>query len=199
MFFDMTRERHNFFLCWLFHLTPLRAAHFVDPNWSRWGETKNRLSSSKLKSQLTRSRGHPVDPNWSRLGEPQNKFVPSKSETQLTALFQIPQILSASGHDVIHVPGPIAYLGILFWHLWLSHPPRTRVNTCAQCVHLSNPCTKRKVLSLTKPKGKIYKTKNYNIKKIPPQLYYTAYSYQIISIWLQIIPNNIRFGPMTFN
>ena len=130
-FFDMRRERetHNFFLCWLFHLTPPRAAHFVDPNWSRRGETKNRLPSSRL-------------------------------ESQLLLFFQIPQILSASGHDIIHVPGPISFLRFLLWHLWLSHPLRTRVNTCAQCVHLTNPCTKRKVLSLTKPKGKIYKTKS---------------------------------------
>ena len=28
------------------------------------------------------------------------------------------------------------------------------------CLHLTNPCTKRKVLCLTKPKGKIYKTKS---------------------------------------
>ena len=28
------------------------------------------------------------------------------------------------------------------------------------CLYLTNPCTKRKVLSLTKPKGKIYKTKS---------------------------------------
>ena len=27
-------------------------------------------------------------------------------------------------------------------------------------LHLTNPCAKRKVLSLTKPKGKIYKTKS---------------------------------------
>ena len=36
-------------------------------------------------------------------------------------------------------------------------------------LHLTNPCAKQKVLSLTKPKGKIYKTKslrNY-ITKIP--------------------------------
>ena len=98
-------------------------------------------------------------------------------ESQLTAFFQIPQILSASGHDVIHVPGHISYLGFLLWHLWLSHPPRAHVNTCAQCVHLTNPCTKRKVLSLTKQKGKIYKTKNDNIKKISMQLYYIFNSF----------------------
>ena len=57
-------------------------------------------------------------------------------------------------------PDVISYLGFLLWHPWLSHPPRARVNTCAQCVHLTNPCTKRKVLSLTKPKNKIYKTKS---------------------------------------
>ena len=44
-FFDMRRERHNFF--------HKRAAHFVDTNWSRFGETKNRLPSSRLESQLT--------------------------------------------------------------------------------------------------------------------------------------------------
>ena len=49
--------------------------------------------------------------------------------------------------------------GFLLWHLFLSHPPRSQVNTCTQCVHLTNPCTKRTVLSLTKPKGQIYKTK----------------------------------------
>ena len=80
-FFDMRRERHTiFFLCWLFHLTPPCAAPFVEPNWSRLGETKNRLPSSRL-------------------------------ESQLTAFFQIPQILSASRHDVIHVPCHISYLG----------------------------------------------------------------------------------------
>ena len=44
-FFDMRRERYNFF--------NKREAHFVDPNWSRRGETKNRLPSSRLETQLT--------------------------------------------------------------------------------------------------------------------------------------------------
>ena len=52
-FFDMGREKLNFFLCWLFHLTPPRAAHFVEPNWSRLDKTKNRLPSSRLESQHT--------------------------------------------------------------------------------------------------------------------------------------------------
>ena len=63
-------------------------------------------------------------------------------------------------------PSHISCLGFLFWHLWTTHPPCTHVNACAQCLHLTNPCTKPKVLILTKPKGKIYKN------EIPPQLYY---------------------------
>ena len=74
-FFDIRRERHNFF--------NKRVAYFVDSNWSRVGETKNRLPSSRL-------------------------------ESQLTAFFSNLKILSpASGHDVIHVPGPISYQGFL--------------------------------------------------------------------------------------
>ena len=38
--FEFTVFQHNFLLCWLFHLSPPHAAHFVDPNWSHRGETK---------------------------------------------------------------------------------------------------------------------------------------------------------------
>ena len=31
--------------------------------------------------------------------------------------------------DAIHTPGPNPYLGFLFWHLWMTHPLRARVNT----------------------------------------------------------------------
>ena len=87
--FSTWGERHNFF--------NKRAAHFVDPNWSRRSETKNRLPSSRLESQLTRL----------------------EFKSQLTVFFSNSQILSASGHDVIHVPGPMYYLGFLLWHFWL--------------------------------------------------------------------------------
>ena len=51
------------------------------------------------------------------------------------------------------------YLGFLFWHMWMTNPPRACVNTCAQvCTKLTHVLS-RKVLSLTKPKGKIHKTK----------------------------------------
>ena len=98
----------------------------------------------------------------------ENRLASSKPKSQLTVFFffkyQNPQPI-ASVHDIIHFPGHISSLGLLLWHLWLSHPPRARMNTCTQCVHLTNPCYSRNVLSLTKPKGKIHKRKNDNIKK----------------------------------
>ena len=69
------------------------------------------------------------------------------------------KIPSLQGMTSFMSPVPFFYLGFLLWHLLLSHPPRVCVNTCTQCVHLTKPCTK--------PKGKIYKTKNDNIKKGP--------------------------------
>ena len=63
-------------------------------------------------------------------------------------------------HDVIHIPWSHLQSGIFIL---------TSVNDtsfpCARQhlhsnLHLTNPFTKRKVLSLTKPKGKIYKTKS---------------------------------------
>ena len=128
-FFDM-REKHIFFLRWLFHLIPTTCGTPAANYWS--GLDKLRKSTFFVQDQISI-----------------NCFF-----------FRIPKILNASGHDVIHVFGLIFYLAFLLRHLWLSHPPRARVNNCAQCVHLTNPCTKRKVLSLTIPKGKILKTKS---------------------------------------
>ena len=51
------------------------------------------------------------------------------------------------------------------------------------CFYLTIPRTKRKVLSLTKPKGKTYKT------KIPPQLYYNLTSYQY---WVKVTKTRIK-------
>ena len=76
-FFHMRRERHNFF--------NKRVAHFVDPNWSHLNETKNRLPSSRLDSQLT-------------------LFFKSQN----------PQ-LAASGYDVIHVTGHTFSLVFFFF------------------------------------------------------------------------------------
>ena len=57
-------------------------------------------------------------------------------------------------------PGHIFYQGFPLWHLWMTHPLRARVNTCAHvCTWLTHALS-WKFLSLTKPKGKIYKTKS---------------------------------------
>ena len=57
---------------------------------------------------------------------------------------------------------PVHFLSGVFivTSLIVTSAPRVREH-----LHSTNSCTKRKVLSLTKPKGKIYKTKNDNIKK----------------------------------
>ena len=73
------RGRHNFF--------NKRAAHFVDPNWSRLGETKNRLPSSRLESQLPRS----------------------EFKSQLTAFFSNFKILSSSLPGMTSFTSPVSF------------------------------------------------------------------------------------------
>ena len=82
------------------------------------------------------------------------------NSTQLPAFSQIPKILSASGHDVIHLPRFYFLSGIpILTSLNDTSSPGTRAHL-RSCLHLTNPCTKRKILTLTKPKCKIYKTKS---------------------------------------
>ena len=124
VFWRAERERHNFF--------NKRTAHFVNPNCSRFSESKKRLRSSRLESQLTRS----------------------GFKYQLTVFFfkfQNPQRFRAWRHS----PPRSYFLSGFFIVTSLIV-----TFTCTQCVYLTNPCTKRKVLSLTKTKGKIYKTKS---------------------------------------
>ena len=47
-------------------------------------------------------------------------------------LFSNPKILSPHFQCVTSLtsPGSDSYLGFLFWHLWMTHPLRVRVNTC---------------------------------------------------------------------
>ena len=79
---------------------------------------------------------------------------------QPTAFSQIPKILSPRFRAWRH-SHPLAptiwdfYFDISEWHI-LSAPAWTP----ALMLHLTNPCAKLKVPSLTKPKGKIYKMKS---------------------------------------
>ena len=129
----MRRESDTIFLCWL-------------------------LLHHQLSTQPTRS----ARSAQSHLVSPRSETQLSRSEagTQLPDFLQISKSSAhTSGHDVIHLPGLVSYLGFYFdiceWRI-LS----TRMWTPALMLHLTNPCAKRKVLCLTKPKGKIYKTKS---------------------------------------
>ena len=52
----------------------------------------------------------------------------SDGKTLLTFLKSQPTL---PVRGVTHIPGHILYLGFLLWHLWMTRPLRTRVNTCA--------------------------------------------------------------------
>ena len=102
-----TWERGTIFLCWLFHLPHKTRGTRCKASAS----SESQPSSSDAKTQLFRS-----DPG-----------------TQLTDFSQIPKILRAHFRCMTSFtsPGHIFYQGFLFWHLWMTHPPRAHVNTCA--------------------------------------------------------------------
>ena len=88
---------------------------------------------------------HPAANSWSGLGELRkiNFFPLALNLNQL--FFDFPES-SAHRFRAWRHSRPRSYFlsGVLLWHLWLSQPPCARVNTCTQCVHLTNPCTKPK-------------------------------------------------------
>ena len=127
----MRRERHTIFLCWL-------------------------LLHCQLSIQPTRG----ARSTQSRLASPSSERQPSssKARTQLTALSQISAHASGAWrhpNTLVLIPIWDFYFDISEWHILSA-----RTWTPALMLHLTNPCAKRKVLSLTKPKGKIYKTKS---------------------------------------
>ena len=84
------------------------------------------------------------------------------------------------------------YLGFLFWHLWTTHTPRARVDTCAQvCTKLTHALS-RKVLSLTKPKGKIY------IKRNPSAIILQYYHHHHIALVAGISLTLSRHSSLSF-
>ena len=98
-----------------------------------------------------------------------HKFVGPRSAMNLDSLVRRQELNSLLFSNApnpqhfrawLHSPPWSHFLsGVLFWHLWMMHPPRARKHL-PLCLHLTNPCAKRKVLILTKRKGKIYKTKS---------------------------------------
>ena len=89
---------------------------------------------------------------------------PSSPEAELnsTDFFQNPQnpLRALPVHDVIRISWSNFLSGIfILISLNDTSSPRARQHL-GSSLHLTNPCAKRKVLSLTKPKGRIYKTKS---------------------------------------
>ena len=91
----------------------------------------------------------------------QIRLASPKSQSQLTDFSQISQNLRCTlpVHDVIHILWSHFLSGIfIFASVNDTSSPRARQHLRAS-LHLTNPYAKRKVLSLTKPKDRIYKTK----------------------------------------
>ena len=88
----------------------------------------------------------------------ESQLTSSKAKTQLTDFSQIPKILCARFRCVTSFTSSDIwdfYFDISEWHILPA-----RAWTPVLMLPLTNPCAKREVLSLTKPKGKIYKTKS---------------------------------------
>ena len=142
VFFSTRWERDTIFLCWpLLH---------------------RQLSTQPTRSARSAHR---------RLASTSSESQPSSSEvgTQLTAFSQISAHASGAWrhpNTLVSIPIRDFYFDIFKWHI-LS----VRAWTPALMLHLTKPCAKRKVLSLTKPKGKIYKTKSlrYYITLLQPR------------------------------
>ena len=125
------RERHTIFLCWLLLHRQLST---LPMRGARSAQIRLALPSSE--SWLSRS----------------------EAGIQLTAFSQISAHNSCAwrhSHPLVPIFIWNFYFDISEWHI-LS----TRAWTPALMLHPTNPCAKRKVLCLTKPKVKICKTKS---------------------------------------
>ena len=109
--------------------------------------TELSAQSQNLNSLTQQTRVHPVDHNSTGLAQIRIsiRFVQRQISTglaqsristnwffQKSPKFQTPPYRAWR----LSHPSLISYLGVLLWHLWLSHPPRASLNTCNHCVHL---------------------------------------------------------------
>ena len=109
--FSTWGEKYNFFLSWLFHLTPQRAA------------PRRKLLV------------------WPRCA-PENLLLSSSVESQLSGVFfSNCKILSQSLQGMTSFTPRSYFLSVFFI---VTSVIVTPVNTCTQCVHLTNPCAKPK-------------------------------------------------------
>ena len=88
---------------------------------------------------------HPAANYWSGLGELWKSTCFVQAQISTNCFFQIPKSSAHRFRAWRHLR-PWSYFlpGVFIVTSVMSHPPRTRVNTCTQCLHLTNPCTKPK-------------------------------------------------------
>ena len=94
-----------------------------------------------------------------------NLLLPTAKLNSLTDFFSNPQNppRTLPMHDIIHILRSHFLSGVsIVTSLNDTSAPRARERQ-RLWLHLTNPYAKRKVLSLTKPKGKIYKTKSLSL------------------------------------
>ena len=92
---------------------------------------------------------------WPRRAPKVNLLPPRQELSSLLFLKSHPTLpLRDITHHLVPIPIWDFYFDISEWHILSA-----RAWTPAVMLHLTNPWAKRKVLGLTKPKGKIHKTK----------------------------------------
>ena len=136
---------------------------FESKGFSTWGERDTiflcwLLLHRKLSTQSTCG----ARSAQSRPASLRSESQPSRSEagTQLPAFSQIPKSSAHASRAWRHSHPLGQFLSGIFILTSLNDTSSPRAWIPALMLHLTNPCAKRKVLSLTKPKGKIYKTKS---------------------------------------
>ena len=140
--FSTWGERDTIFLCWLLlhrqlSTQPTRGARSAQIRLASTSP-ESQPSSCEARTQLLCWLFHlPPPPRravpsrkllvWYQRAPKVNLLLPRRELNSLLFLKSQPTL---PVRDVTHIPGLNCYLGFLFWHLWMTHPLRARVNTC---------------------------------------------------------------------
>ena len=100
--------------------------------YSTWGERDTIFLCWLLLHLPQTTCGTPSANYWSGLVGPQKSTPPFRCRNSTPYFFSNPQnpLPMLPVHDVIHTPWSHFQWGVLFWHLWMTHPPCACVNTC---------------------------------------------------------------------
>ena len=100
--------------------------------FSTQGERDTIFTMLTVLSDPSNARVHPAANNWTGLAQ---TLIPNRSvkvQISIHCFFKITKNPSPSLLSMTSFTSPVVilYLGFSLWHLWLSHPPRARMNTC---------------------------------------------------------------------